>query len=228
MKISYFALPMTIILSLCLVAFAQGIGGRGAAVSPYLDVAEEAHLLYMRTEEKLAHDVYLKLGAEFPDYKIFSNIMNSETRHVIRMLDKLEQFALTDPNIDDGTGEFNPDNYGEYFTEKYNLLTEIYTFEIPLLQALKNGALIEEFDMYDIVYCPEVIVESVDGIDDKFACGMQYTDVPPLVNSYGNLLEGSKIHLRAFVKTIETNFPEESPYQAQYMEQWEVNEILGR
>ena len=227
MKTLHFSLPIIFFLSLSLAAFSQELGkGTGGGTS--LDAAEEAHLLFMRAEEKLAHDVYLTLGEAFPDNTIFTNIMNSETIHVTRMLDKVEQFGLTDPNINDGIGEFNSDNYGEYFTEKYNVLTSIYTFDSPLLQALKNGALIEELDMYDILYCPEVIVESVKDIIDELGCGMQYTDVKTLINSYENLLEGSKSHLRAFVGAIETNFPEESPYQAQYLEQWEVNEILGR
>jgi hypothetical protein len=99
---------------------------------------------------------------------------------------------------------------------------------IPLLLALKNGALIEELDMHDIIYCPEVIVDAVDDIIDEYECGMEYTDEKILIRSYGNLLEGSKNHLRAFVRQIEANFPEEGTYVAQYLSQEEVNEILGR
>ena len=58
--------------------------------------------------------------------------------------------------------------------------------------------------------------------------GMEYTDEKILIRSYGNLLEGSKNHLRAFVRQIEANFPEEGTYVAQYLSQEEVNEILGR
>jgi hypothetical protein len=203
-------------LSFSLAAFAQGPGGgSGTGGGPSLDAAEEAHLLFMRAEEKLAHDVYLALGAEFPDYAVFSNIMKSEAKHVESMIDKLEHFGLTDPNIIDGPGEFNADNFGEYFTD-------------PLLLALKNGALIEELDMHDIIYCPEVIVDAVDDIIDEYECGMEYTDEKILIRSYGNLLEGSKNHLRAFVRQIEANFPEEGTYVAQYLSQEEVNEILGR
>jgi hypothetical protein len=97
-----------------------------------------------------------------------------------------------------------------------------------LLLALKNGALIEELDMHDIIYCPEVIVDAVDDIIDEYECGMEYTDEKILIRSYGNLLEGSKNHLRAFVRQIEANFPEEGTYVAQYLSQEEVNEILGR
>ena len=229
MKTLHIALPMIALLFLSLVAFAQGPGGGpGTGGGPSLDSAEEVHLLFMRAEEKLAHDVYLNLGVKFPDYAVFSNIVNSETKHVETMLNKIVQFGLTDPNINDGPGEFNADNYGEYFTENYNALIDVDAAEIPLLQALKNGALIEELDMHDIIYCPEIIVETVGDITDEYGCGMEYTDAKALIRSYGNLLDGSENHLRAFVRTIETTFPEEYPYLAQYLSQEEVDEILGR
>jgi len=231
MKTLYIALPMIALLSLTLVAFAQGPGGgAGAGGGPSLDAAEEVHLLFMRAEEKLAHDVYATLGAKFPDYAVFSNIVDSETTHVETMVEKIEQFGLTDLNINDGSGEFNAANFGEYFTTNYNVLTDVDADpEIPpLLQALLNGALIEELDMHDIVYCPEIIVETVEDITDEYGCGMEYTDAKALVRSYGNLLDGSENHLRAFVRVIETTFPEEYPYQAQYLDQTDVNEILGR
>lgn len=185
-------------------------------------------IFYSCAEEKLAHDVYLNLSVKFPDYAVFSNIVNSETKHVETMLNKIVQFGLTDPNINDGPGEFNADNYGEYFTKNYNALIDVDAAEIPLLQALKNGALIEELDMHDIIYCPEVIVETVGDITDEYGCGMEYTDAKALIRSYGNLLDGSENHLRAFVRAIETTFPEEYPYLAQYLSQEEVDEILGR
>lgn len=229
MKTLHIALPMIALLSLSLAAFAQGPGGgSGTGGGPSLDAAEEVHLLFMRAEEKLAHDVYLALGAEFPDYAVFSNIMKSEAKHVESMIDKLEHFGLTDPNIIDGPGEFNADNFGEYFTDNYNALTNLDAAASPLLLALKNGALIEELDMHDIIYCPEVIVDAVDDIIDEYECGMEYTDEKILIRSYGNLLEGSRNHLRAFVRQIEANFPEEGTYVAQYLSQEEVNEILGR
>ena len=229
MKTLHIALPMIALLSLSLVAFAQGPGGGpGTGGGPSLDAAEEVHLLFMRAEEKLAHDVYLNLGVKFPDYAVFSNIVNSETKHVETMLNKIVQFGLTDPNFNDGPGEFNADNYGEYFTKNYNALIDVDAAEIPLLQALKNGALIEELDMHDIIYCPEVIVETVGDITDEYGCGMEYTDAKALIRSYGNLLDGSENHLRAFVRAIETTFPEEYPYLAQYLSQEEVDEILGR
>ena len=232
------ALPLIALLSLSLVAFAQGPGGGpGTGGGPSLDAAEEVHLLFMRAEEKLAHNVYLALGAEFPELAVFSNIVDSETKHIETMLNKIVQFGLTDPNILDGPGEFNADNFGAYFTEKYTALTDVDAAESPLLQALLNGALIEELDMHDIIYCPEVIVDTVGDITDQYGCGMEYTDAKALIRSYGKLLDGSENHLRAFVRVIETNFSatdypdfftEDGLYKAQYLSQDEVDDILER
>lgn len=38
------------------------------------------------------------------------------------MLDQIEQFAVTDLNINEGSCEFNADNYGGYFTKSTMLL----------------------------------------------------------------------------------------------------------
>jgi len=163
--------------------------------------------------------------------------MDSEAKHVEAMLNNIVHFGLTDPNIIDSPGEFNAANFGAYFTETYNALTAVDAAESPLLQALLNGALIEELDMHDIIYCPEVIVDAVGDITDQYGCGMEYTDAKALIRSYGNLLDGSESHLRAFVRVIETNFSaldypdfftEDGLYKAQYLSQEEVDEILGR
>lgn len=229
MKTLFITLQILTFLAIPLVATAKVPGaGHGIGGGPSLDAAEEVHLLFMRAEEKMAHDVYAALGAQFPDYAVFSNIVDSEAKHAETMVAMIEQFGLTDPNVGDGPGEFSAANYGDYFTTNYTALTSVAAADNPVLQALKNGALIEELDMHDIVYCPEVIVDTEADITDAFGCGMDYTDGRALIRSYGNLLEASKNHLRAFVRVIEAAFPGEYPYQAQYLSQDAVDEILGR
>jgi len=200
----------------------------GPGAGNTLDINEKIHLLFMRAEEKLAHDVYFVLGEKYPDYA-FTNIVDSETNHTDSMIDALDKYDLEDPNIDDGIGEFNEANFGEYFSQKFYSLTtlESHRPKDMLLEALKNGALIEELDMHDIVSCPKVIVDADNGIGED-ECGMDYTDENLLISKYDQLLEGSKDHLRAFVRQIESTFPDEYPYQAQYLEQEVVDEILGR
>ena len=193
-----------------------------------LDKAERHHLIFMREEEKLARDVYAALAGMWPDSRIFVNIgEGSEQTHTDVMRDKLEEYGIADPNPDTNNlpssiGVFTGELYGSYFTENYQLL--INKGSQSELDALYVGAFIEELDMHDIVECPHVIEESDNGISD---CGLEYTDEQVLINAYSSLLDGSKSHLRAFVGRIESIIGEGN-YEAQILDQEEVDEILGR
>jgi len=192
--------------------------------SSELDIGEEAHLVFMREEEKLAHDVYTTLSEAYPDTVVFANIILSEANHTDTIADKLALYGIDDPSTTDKVGVFTGEEYGWYFTEKYNLLVNMG--HEGLLEALYVGALIEELDMYDIVACPKVIVSTNNDIDEG-ECGMEYTDEKSLVSTYSNLLEGSKDHLRAYVGNIEAIIGKGN-YVAQYLSQDEVDEILNR
>lgn len=194
-----------------------------------LDLGEEQHLIFMREEEKLARDVYLTLAALYPGEEVFTNIGdNSEQTHTDTVRDTLESYSIADPNPDannlpDSIGVFTGTEYGWYFTEKFNEL--VAWGSKSLLDALYVGAFIEELDMIDIVYCPKVIVQTDNGIDEG-ECGLTYTDEPQLQTMYTHLVDGSKDHLRAYVKNIETIIP--GTYEAQLLSQEEVDAILGR
>ncbi|MBU0479614.1 MAG: DUF2202 domain-containing protein [Proteobacteria bacterium] len=195
-----------------------------AAPSSQLDGGETSHLIFMREEEKLARDVYITLGALYPDVATFSNIVSSEENHTASMRDKLAQYNIPDPSTDDTVGVFTGAEYGWYFLEKF---TELVDWgKTNLLEALYVGAFIEELDLNDIVNCPDVIVDTDNGID-LGECGLLYTDNKSLIRSYNNLLDGSKSHLRAYVRNIESIIGAGN-YEAQYLTQEEVDEILGR
>ena len=230
-----FPLSMIAVLSIAFVALAKGPGGGGSG-STTLDAPEEIHLKFMRAEEKLARDVYYTLGQKYPDLAVFSNILESEKSHQDIMVEKLEQYELPDPiwddSIPDSIGLFVADDYAWYFDLKFHALTNLDDAteeDDKLLQALKNGALIEELDIHDIEECPTVLVETEGFAED--GCGLVYTDEQSLIDSYKNLLEGSKDHLRAFVRTIESLFPDaydDGTYDAQYLDQKVVDKILRR
>lgn len=195
-----------------------------------LDDGEESHLIFMREEEKLARDVYLTLSSRYPTEPVFSTIAEgSEQTHTDTVRDMLANYNIADPNPDtnnlpDSIGIFTGTDYGWYFTEKYNQL--INRGSQSVLEALYVGAFIEELDMIDIVDCPKVIVETDNGIGAG-ECGLTYTDEASLQNMFNHLLDGSKNHLRAYVKNIETIIGEGN-YQAQILPQEEVDAILGR
>jgi hypothetical protein len=190
-----------------------------------LDVNEQAHLIFMREEEKLARDVYLTLGTMYPDSVIFGKIDDSEQTHITAVKTMLEKYGVDDPNTNDNIGAFTGEDYGWYFTEKFNLLVE--RASISELEALYVGAFIEELDMMDINQCPEVIVETDNGINDVSECGKIYTDNSDILNLYSSLLDGSDNHLEGYVKNIE-KYIGEGNYQAQVLTQEQVDEILDR
>lgn len=210
-------------------------GGRMAAVNAdtttddyavvVLDYNEQTHLAFMREEEKLARDVYMKLGAMYPDHPIFGKIDDSEQRHTDAVRAMIEKYGLEDPSTNDNVGVYTGDDYGWYFTEKYHQLIE--RASISELDALYVGAFIEELDMMDIRQCPQVIVETDNGINDVADCGQVYTDNADVVNLYASLLDGSDSHLEAYVMNIE-QYIGEGNYQAQVLPQEQVDELLDR
>lgn len=138
---------------------------------------ERDGLHFMREEEKLAHDVYLVLYREW-GLTVFENIADSETTHVEAMEDLLELYNLDDPAVD-AVGEFTND---ELQTMYDDLVARGRTSE---LEALRVGALIEETDIVDIS-------DLIEG-----------TDEDAIERVYGNLLDGSENHLRAFVRVLD-------------------------
>ena len=190
-----------------------------------LDFNEQSHLIFMREEEKLARDVYLTLGTMYPDSAIFGKIDDSEQIHATSVKNMIEKYGLQDPNTNDNVGTYTGEDYGWYFTEKYNLLVE--RGSISELEALYVGAFIEELDLMDINQCPQVIVETDNGINDVTECGKIYTDNADVDNLYASLLDGSDSHLAGYVKNIE-KYIGEGNYEAQVLPQEQVDAILGR
>jgi hypothetical protein len=221
-----FSIAISAGASIAVAAPGPGGGGGGSV----LDAAEETHLVFMREEEKLARDVYLTFANMYPNQGTFANIATtSEQTHTDTMRDKLAQFNVADPNPDTNNlpaslGVFTGAEWGWYFDEKFAVLTNWGAQSE--LDALYAGAFIEELDMHDIVECPQIIVDTDNGIGVG-GCGLNYTDEQALQNSYSSLVSGSESHLRAYVGQIEAVIGVGN-YQAQYLDQATVDAILGR
>lgn len=164
-----------------------------------LSAEEEADLLFMREEEKLARDTYLTLYAAW-DLSVFSNIASSEQSHMDALLKLLRKYDLPDPAANNEIGEFTNTTLQALY---YDLIT---SGKKTYYDALKVGGLIEEKDMHDI---QEAIDRS------------QKADIDAV---YESLLCGSRNHLRSFARNIE--FLIGLPYTAQVLPQEEVDEIL--
>ncbi len=141
-------------------------------------------LLFMREEEELARDLYLDIyAAKENRLTTFKNISdNAETKHAEAIRVLLEKYGINDPS----TGIHNTYTDIE-LQELYNLLLNNAVGSDDLA-ALRVGALVEETDIRDIN-------------EHKANVSPDNTDI---ISTYDNLLCGSRNHLRAFVKQIES------------------------
>lgn len=133
---------------------------------------EIADLLHMREEEKVARDVYLKFY-ELYEKPIFTNIAQSEQKHMDAVLNLIQGYGLTDPVAGKGEGEFTA-----AFQELYNSL--VAEGSASITEAYEVGVKIEELDIADLEECKES------------------TEVTNILRVYNNLLAASENHLNAF------------------------------
>lgn len=143
-----------------------------------LGKAESEMLLWMREEEKLAHDVYLSLNSRWQD-RVFNSIAVSEQRHFEALGTKIALFGLTDPALPT-LGVFAD----QELQALYNKLWA--QGQASLVAALSVGASIEELDILDL---QEALKSTL----------LPYS----LQTTYGSLLDGSKNHLRTFVARLQ-------------------------
>jgi hypothetical protein len=165
-------------LKLVLIALLCGVCSATLYSASPLDPVEESDALFMREEEKLARDVYIRMD-QLWNMRVFSNIAQSEQRHMDAMLNMLNLYGLPDPAAGNGPGEFTNQGLQALYDEL------VADGSRSVLDAYYVGALIEETDIRDI----------------EIAIGN--TDEQPLIDTYSNLLAGSRNHLRAFVGHIE-------------------------
>jgi len=176
--------------------------GQGNPVVPSgeLSDAEIAALLYMREEEKLAHDVYIALYEEWGT-PIFSNIAASEQAHTDAVLYLIESYGLTDPAAGKAAGEFE----NQDLQALYNQLVS-QGLESPEAAILVGGA-IEEIDIMDL--------------QEQLTAASN----PSLIQVFENLLNGSTNHLSGFARNYESLTG--NSYAPQYMSQEAYEALIG-
>lgn len=162
-----------------------------------LSADEEAGILYMREEEKLARDVYLALN-DIWQVRVFENIASAEQQHMDDMFALIERYELDDPALTPGVFT-DPD-----LQDLYDTL--VARGAESLEEALRVGALIEEVDIEDL------------------RTDMAAADNEDILLIYGNLLAGSENHLRAFVSQIERSY---GTYEPVVLDQDTYDEIIG-
>ncbi|MBL8077775.1 MAG: DUF2202 domain-containing protein [Anaerolineales bacterium] len=143
-----------------------------------LSIEEEQGLIYMREEEKLAHDVYVSLYQTW-GLSIFQNIANSEATHTSAIKTLLDRYGIADPVGNNPAGVFANSDLQALYTQ---LVTE---GNKSLADALKVGIMIEELDIQDL----KSHLAETEHLEIKLV--------------YENLVKGSQNHLRAFTSTLE-------------------------
>ena len=170
----------------------QGTAGTGsqlAAGTGELSAEETAALLYMREEEKLAHDVYITLYEQW-GLPLFQNISRSEQAHADSIKTLIDRYGLTDP-ASSTVGVFTDPALQALYTDLVARGSQ------SLAEALKVGAAIEEIDILDL------------------QADLAQADNADIVQVFNNLLKGSYNHLRAFVSNLQNQTGE--TYVPQYL-----------
>jgi hypothetical protein len=161
---------------------------------------EEAALVHMREEEKLARDVYTTLADSWT-LPVFTNIAAAEQRHMELMAVLLDRYGTADPIVDDTVGAFTDPELAELYTSL------VAAGQSSLEQALIVGATIEDLDLADLGR----LIEETDNPDIRLIAN--------------NLAKGSRNHLRAFTRLLGASGY--GLYTAQYLSQDQVDEIVA-
>ena len=157
-----------------------------------LTAAEQAGLLYMREEEKLAHDVYVTLGEKW-NLPVFQNIPQSEQTHMNAVKLLLDRYGLPDPATDKAVGVFTDAKLQGLYNDLVAKGSQ------SLAAALTVGATIEDLDIVDL------------------QTHLAQTDKADIQLVYENLMKGSRNHLRAFTQTLSRQA--DASYTPQYLSQ---------
>ncbi|MFZ2594107.1 MAG: DUF2202 domain-containing protein [Minisyncoccia bacterium] len=147
------------------------------AIPSVLTETEIAGLVYMREEEKLAHDIYTVLGEKWGT-KIFSNIAMSEQTHTDAVRGLLQAYEISDPVVSNSVGVFTSPQLQNIYTKLLEQGMRSNT------DALVVGATVEDLDTFDLdVRMKETVREDI-------------------LSVYRNLQKGSRNHLRAFTRNL--------------------------
>jgi hypothetical protein len=183
-------LGVSVLVTVLLSTFVGAVDAAPATATT-LSADEAAGLIFMREEEKLAHDVYVTFYQQY-GLAIFNNIANSEATHMAAIKTLLDRYGLIDPAAGNGVGVFE----NAELQALYNQL--IAQGSQSLSAALKVSGAVEEIDILDL---KEQLATTVHG------------DIQQV---YTSLLNGSYNHLRAFANTLKMQTGE--VYQPQYLD----------
>jgi hypothetical protein len=144
---------------------------------------EKTDLIFLREEEKFAHDVYVYAYAKY-GHMVFSHISSSEQTHANAVLDLLNAYGIANPAANNPEGVFTDPTLQALYTQM------IAKVDSSLNDALYVGATIEDLDISDI---------------KRLNAHTTKTD---LLQVYANLTCGSRNHIRSFISQLGTYKPQ--------------------
>lgn len=152
-----------------------GMAGQGAITAPMgtLTDAQKVELAGMAEEEKVAHDLYVALAAEYPELRQFANIANAELQHLTAVRTLMDRYGIADPTAGYADGKFKTAAFQTMYDD---LLAGATTSA----KALAAGITVESADIADLK-------AAISGLT-----------APDVIQVYGHLLRGSERHLVAF------------------------------
>ncbi len=141
-------------------------------------------LAFNREEERMARDLYQLFSDTYDGARPFSHIVKAEQQHFDAVGSLLQRYDQSDPSADRAAGSYSdPDIQRLYDEWKAQGLTS-------LQDAYAVGVALEKQDIADLTR-------------------LSATDAPSNVkNLYGNFLEASQRHLRAYTAASEGTLPE--------------------
>lgn len=186
-------------VSFLVLAVVAGFSGVSSAQTTEITPQEAESISYMRQEERLARDVYVRLGERWGGQP-FSNITRAEEQHMNAVSDLLTRFKVDDPVAGLKEGQFKDAK----LTELYGTLVQkgIAT----RVEALKVGALIEEMDIADLNNRLHIVKNG------------------QIRTVLENLARGSRNHLRAFAKALKRAG---GNYKSKHLTQAEFDKIAN-
>ena len=158
---------------------------------------DNAALLFMLEEEKLARDTYTYLG-DLWNINQFSNIKKSEQSHMNAIIVLLDQYDISYSLL--AYGEFNNPDIQKLYDQFIEYGSE------NKANALEVGANIEDLDIVDLA---------------KF---IDATTNNAMIQVFESLQCGSRNHLRSFVNAIELSG---NTYEPQYLTQEDYTLIIN-
>jgi len=150
----------------------------GSIFAVTLTTEQKASLLFMYQEEKVARDVYITLGKQYPAATTFSNILLSEQAHMDSVEKLCVKYGVDISNVNEAV-------VGKFVLPELQSLYDVLVVQgsVSLLEGQKMGVAIELKDITDIL-AAEVGMPS------------------DIVTVFENLRAGSYSHLDAFNKAV--------------------------